>query len=238
MIPPKWNELTPELQSKFRINDTIPKEHWYIDDSKTYNKKKYDVDEINKLIYKAKSKNTYYYGKTDTWLYKALDTISINNKKVAVVGSLCPWYEAIVIAYGGIPVTIDYNIPDYNHPNISLISLVQIQKEKMLFDYIVSISSIEHDGLGRYGDPIDPDGDIRAMNEMRNFLNPNGLLFLAVPIGIDMIVWNAHRIYGNKRFPELIKDWEVVSKFGYDETIINTSSENSLSPDQPVIVLK
>ena len=33
-------------------------------------------------------------------------------------------------------------------------------------DVIVSFSSLEHDGQGRYGDPLDPDGDLVAMKEL------------------------------------------------------------------------
>ena len=31
------------------------------------------------------------------------------------------------------------------------------------FDVALSISSFDHDGLGRYGDPLEPDNDLRAM---------------------------------------------------------------------------
>ncbi len=31
------------------------------------------------------------------------------------------------------------------------------------FDMALSISSFDHDGLGRYGDPLDPVGDLKAM---------------------------------------------------------------------------
>uniref|UniRef100_A0A914YXU7 DUF268 domain-containing protein n=1 Tax=Panagrolaimus superbus TaxID=310955 RepID=A0A914YXU7_9BILA len=67
------------------------------------------------------------------------------------------------------------------------------------FDFIVSFSSIEHSGLGRYGDPIDPIGDIREMNKIHCLLKNKGLLFLGLPVGIDSILYNAHRIYGRIR---------------------------------------
>jgi len=66
----------------------------------------------------------------------------------------------------------------------------------------------------RYGDPIDPDGDMRAMKEMKvlcsfrhhhrtsrvtrhnqTLVKPNGLLILGVPVARDAVVWNAHRLY-------------------------------------------
>ncbi len=38
------------------------------------------------------------------------------------------------------------------------------------FDLVLSISSFEHDGLGRYGDPLNPDGDMTAMRNTRRLL--------------------------------------------------------------------
>jgi SAM-dependent methyltransferase len=54
---------------------------------------------------------------------------------------------------------------------------------------------IEHVGLGRYGDPIDPDADLKAMAELRRVLSPRGSLLFVVPVGQPRIVFNAHRIY-------------------------------------------
>ena len=73
------------------------------------------------------------------------------------------------------------------------------ERHDVQFDVILSISSFEHDGLGRYGDPVDPDADLRSMSKTRQMLSPEGLLFLAVPIGRDCVMWNAHRVYGRAR---------------------------------------
>lgn len=40
---------------------------------------------------------------------------------------------------------------------------------------------------------------------------------LAVPIGRDAVVWNAHRIYGRIRLPLLFEGWDVVDSFGFNE---------------------
>ena len=54
---------------------------------------------------------------------------------------------------------------------------------------------VEHVGLGRYGDKLDPDGDLKATTELKRVLAPGGSLFFVVPIGKPKIVFNAHRIY-------------------------------------------
>lgn len=54
---------------------------------------------------------------------------------------------------------------------------------------------IEHIGLGRYGDSLDPDGDLKAISELKRVLAREGNLLFVVPIGIPKIMFNAHRIY-------------------------------------------
>lgn len=66
---------------------------------------------------------------------------------------------------------------------------------------------VEHIGLGRYGEPIDPDGDIKAARELQRMLAPGGTLLFVVPVGRQRIMFNAHRIYQVRSvlamFPEL-----------------------------------
>ena len=63
------------------------------------------------------------------------------------------------------------------------------------------------------GDPIDPDADIAAMRNLKNSIIPGGLLYLAVPVGEDTILWNQGRIYGKLRLPRLLEGWDLVGTF-------------------------
>lgn len=49
------------------------------------------------------------------------------------------------------------------------------------FDAVVSLSAMEHIGLGHYGDPTDEDGDITAMANLWRWLTPNGWVYFDVP---------------------------------------------------------
>jgi SAM-dependent methyltransferase len=55
--------------------------------------------------------------------------------------------------------------------------------------------TIEHVGLGRYGDPIWPDGDLKAISELKRVCAIGGNLLIVVPVGKKRIQFNAHRIY-------------------------------------------
>ena len=55
--------------------------------------------------------------------------------------------------------------------------------------------TIEHLGLGRYGDQLDPDADSAAAKELKRVLAKNGNLLIVVPVGKPRVMFNAHRIY-------------------------------------------
>jgi SAM-dependent methyltransferase len=66
---------------------------------------------------------------------------------------------------------------------------------------------VEHVGLGRYGDALDAEGDVRAMEQLSRVLAPGGHLLFVVPVGKPRVQFNAHRIYGfdqvRESFPSL-----------------------------------
>jgi hypothetical protein len=53
----------------------------------------------------------------------------------------------------------------------------------------------EHIGLGRYGDPLDPLGTVKAAAELMRVLAPEGDLYFSLPIGRPRVCFNAHRIH-------------------------------------------
>lgn len=54
---------------------------------------------------------------------------------------------------------------------------------------------VEHVGLGRYGDPLDPEGDHKALGELQRVLAPQGRLYLSLPVGRERVCFNAHRVF-------------------------------------------
>ena len=69
--------------------------------------------------------------------------------------------------------------------------------------------TVEHIGLGRYGDKIDPDGDIKAINELKRVLAHDGILLFVVPVGKPAIKFNAHRIYSYNQITDYFKGLEL-----------------------------
>ena len=62
-------------------------------------------------------------------------------------------------------------------------------------DSISCLHAIEHFGLGRYGDPIDPKGYERGIANMSHLLKHSGKFYLSTPIGVERVEFNAHRVF-------------------------------------------
>eukprot|EP00941_MAST-03F_sp_MAST-3F-sp1_P002767 g2767.t1 len=173
-------------------------------------------------------RNYYSYPNHAIDFFRAFSIFPIVNKRVLVAGSQSPWLEGMSLAFGASSVTTSewVNVKNlsqgYSHVNTVKApeGLVDEIKKNGLFDAVLSFSSVEHDGLGRYGDPINPRGDFHALAEFRHLIRPGGKLFLAIPVeGTDggMICNNLHRIYGRKRFEALTSEengWRLLETIG------------------------
>jgi len=79
--------------------------------------------------------------------------------------------------------------------------------------------TIEHIGLGRYGDVIDPGGDIKSIGELKRVLQPGGDLLFVTPVGRSRIEFNAHRIYSYEQVleyfsPLVLRDFSLIPDEG------------------------
>lgn len=62
-------------------------------------------------------------------------------------------------------------------------------------DSISALCSLEHFGLGRYGDPINPEGCFECFANIQKKMKKGGRLYLSVPIGMERVEFNAHRVF-------------------------------------------
>lgn len=97
--------------------------------------------------------------------------------------------------------------------------------------------TVEHIGLGRYGDPIDPTGDIKAAKELTRVLAKDGSLLFVIPIGNkSKIEWNAHRIYTYNAvinlFPGLrLKEFSLIPESEKDGGLIRNADKKLLDKE-------
>ena len=62
-------------------------------------------------------------------------------------------------------------------------------------DSLSCLHALEHFGLGRYGDPIDPLGYVKGITNLAALLKPGGIFYLSTPIGVERVEFNANRVF-------------------------------------------
>jgi hypothetical protein len=193
-------------------------------------------DQLAVISEGGRSKETY--ANAARLFHSAFANHSVKGLYGAVVGSETPWVEILCLAAGAVHVTtIEYGQIVSEHSRISTITTAQLRDQCVSgripqFDFVVSYSSLEHSGLGRYGDALAPFGDLEWLERIKCMLKPDGFLFFGVPMSqMDCIVFNAHRIYGPVRLSYVTRGFHVLSQFG-------EVGKSCGDISQPILVLK
>ncbi len=119
-------------------------------------------------------------------------------------------FSTIVSAF--VPVDFyDYRPVDLRLSGLNTLrgDLMKLPFETGAVESISCLHTVEHVGLGRYGDPLDPDGDIRAAKELARVTKSGGSLIFVTPVGKPLIAFNAHRIYSYQQVLDLFPDMTV-----------------------------
>lgn len=178
--------------------------------------------------------DTHYIYHT-AWAARKVREIG-EKKHVDISSSL--YFSSIISAF------ISVTFYDYRPAKLNLSGLISAQADLFNLHFesasIKSLScmhTVEHVGLGRYGDPIDPEGDVQAAKELARVVAEGGSLLFVVPIGKAKIQFNAHRIYSHQMvismFPTLtLKEFSLIPDNALDVGIIyNATKEQSDKQD-------
>ncbi len=134
-----------------------------------------------------------------SWAARVLKEIS-PSKHIDISSKL--YFSTITSAF--IPFEFyDYRPAEINLTNLKVGSedLTDLTFEDNTVESISCMHTLEHIGLGRYGDQIDYDGDLKAISELCRVVKIGGSLLVVAPIGkINKIIFNAHRIYNSDEF--------------------------------------
>lgn len=95
-------------------------------------------------------------------------------------------------------------------------------------DSLSCLHVIEHIGLGRYGDPLDPNGSIKAALELQRVVADDGSLYLSVPVGRERICFNAHRVFYPETIISMFSELELID-FSYVDDSGQLHSETSFN---------
>jgi SAM-dependent methyltransferase len=142
------------------------------------------------------------------WAARLLERLR-PSRHVDIASSL--YFAAIASAF--VPVKYyEYRPVDLALPNLSCdtADLTRLPFADASVRSLSCMHVVEHVGLGRYGDALDPDGDVRAMDELSRVLAPGGHLLFVVPVGKPVVQFNAHRIYGFDQVRESFASLDLV----------------------------
>lgn len=152
-----------------------------------------------------------------------------NPEKHVDIGSRVDGFVAHVASFREIEVfdirPVTSQIPGVNFQKADLMNPSEIFSEYC--DSLSCLHALEHFGLGRYGDPIDPNGYKKGLANMTKIIRPGGLFYLSVPIGKERVEFNAHRIFSPHSLVNLAAENNLVLKefswIGSSLTLVQSS---------------
>lgn len=164
----------------------------------------------------ANGQRDFAYPRHDAQVFDLLNRLVAERrlKRGADIGCATGSFPAMQLASGIEHCTVFEVRParvDHERVTVRVHDLTYDEAEAE-FDLVTCLSTIEHVGLGRYGDPLDPWGDVKMAANLRRLVKPGGLLMLSLPVGRGTVVYNAHRIYSRRRVRELFGDLRVVAQ--------------------------
>lgn len=118
---------------------------------------------------------------------------------------------SLELASNGFLVTgVDIRPNPLGHPNFEFIQadICNSKLKSESYDAVIALSTIEHIGLGWYGDPVADSLDYSVLKEIYRLLKPAGRLLLTVPFG-QRAVTPLHRIYDRVSLSAVIRDFTI-----------------------------
>lgn len=134
------------------------------------------------------------------------------------VGSRVDGFVAHVAAFRTIEVIDVRPLSNCGHEQITFMQADLMSLDSRLYEITDSLSclhALEHFGLGRYGDPINPDGHLKGFINLHKMIKPGGKLYISFPIGENSVYFNAHRVFEPREILKWSNGLFTLERFDY-----------------------
>ena len=135
---------------------------------------------------KFKHKNSIVINERIVEIPFIFSSISLDNhtKKILDFGCSRSWLSLSLSSLGHSVYGIDLRNFPFSHPNFVFQKINILDFQERDFDYIISLSTLEHVGLGAYGEPYSQQALVEVVKKVHLLLKTGGTLLLTLPIGI------------------------------------------------------
>ena len=176
---------------------------------------------------------TYFY--QDLWAARKI--FSTGTKKHFDIGSRVDGFVLSLLPFANVTLIdirpLNINVEGLYFLQADATNLENIEDNSI--DSLSALCSLEHFGLGRYGDPIDPEACFKAFKAIQRVIKMNGKIYISVPIATkDGIEFNAHRIFSpqtiiNEFNKVKLLEFNVVKNDGrfYENALVNKDWEKN-----------
>jgi hypothetical protein len=150
------------------------------------------------------------------------------------VGSRIDGFVAHVASFRRIEVADLRPLP-HRIANVEFIQLDLMKpltkEHSNICDSLSCLHALEHFGLGRYGDRLDPCGHVIGLANLVGMLKDGGILYLSVPIGPQRLEFNSQRVFSMHHLLDLIARHNLdVVAFSYVNDAGELMENEPLSP--------
>jgi SAM-dependent methyltransferase len=152
---------------------------------------------------------TYFY--QDAWAFEKIVQnlpkehvdVGSHHKFVALLSKVVPTTMVDIR-----PLSLPLNTLEFRKG-----SILEMPYEDGSVQSLSSLCVVEHIGLGRYGDPLDPKGTEKSVAELKRILAPGGNFYISVPIDdVNRTYFNAHRAFTEPYLEELFAPFEILER--------------------------
>jgi len=169
-----------------------------------------------------------HYFLQDIWAARQVNAVKVDIH--VDIGSRIDGFISHLLASNQKVTYLDWRAPEIKDPcfKFAQANVMSLPFPDNSVKSLSCLHVLEHIGLGRYGDPVDSLGHVKATKELARVLSPGGVLLISVPIGKEKLCFDAHRVFDPKTILNLFKDLGLIA-YSYIDP-----AKNDVFPSNPM----